>query len=327
MATGTATTATLRQLVEANLSLFLYEPAKFFAERLYYEDPQPEHLHLLGQSYFRAGKVQQTYLLLQNSPWPANRYLFAMAALQLGKLSEAERALLPTAGADKGSTTKPGQPDTAVPGGAAGLYLLGQVCRRGQRKEAAVEYFKQSLQLDPAMWGAITELSEMGVAVDTSALFGVDLSAALKVLCDNDVSVAIASTHAAAAWASDTVLHPQAAAAAAVASSSSSSNSSSSGGVGVGSDGQAHLAAVVERRRVAESLADASPLSPRAAICLGLSSASLRVPFATPGRCVYPGPCLSPPACMHALSSPREGGCTQRPVSRPRTRPFSSSPP
>ena len=265
------TSQLLRQLVEQNLSLFLYEPAKFFAERLYYEDPCPENLHLWSQSYFRQGKFKQTYLLLQNDSWPSNRYLFAVACMQLGKLSEAERALRPD----------PKAKEESVPGGAAGLYLLGCICRHEQRKQAAIDYFQQSLRVDPAMWSSVMELSEMGVAVDTSSLFGMDLVSALRVLCDQEPSVAIASSNTTAAWASDIALHPQ------TTTSSSSSSSSSNGGLHGNREenghGQSHLAAVVERRRVAESLADASTFSPRVAISLGLSSVSLRVPFATPG--------------------------------------------
>lgn len=152
-------TDVLRHLVVQNLSLFLYENAKFYAERLYYEEPQPENLHLLAQSYFRQGKIKQTYLILQNSDLPSNRYLLAIACISLGKFNEAEKALLL-------SVKTKLKPDQAVdiPGGAAGLYLLGIICRKEQRLEAAVEYFQRSLEVDSAMWGSITELSEMGIS-------------------------------------------------------------------------------------------------------------------------------------------------------------------
>jgi tetratricopeptide (TPR) repeat protein len=48
--------------------------------------------------------------------------------------------------------------------GAAGLYLLGIICRKEQRLEAAIEYFQRSLEVDSAMWGSIKELSEMGIS-------------------------------------------------------------------------------------------------------------------------------------------------------------------
>ena len=162
---NTSCTDVLRRLVVQNLSLFLYDNAKFFAERLYYEDPKPENLHLLGQSYFRQGKIKQTYLILQHSDWSTNRYLFALACISLGKFSEAERALITPskAKAFQARTTQLKDLES-VPGGAAGLYLLGIVSRKEQRRESAIDFFQKSLQLDPAMWGSINELSEMGVA-------------------------------------------------------------------------------------------------------------------------------------------------------------------
>ena len=156
-------TDVLRRLVIQNLSLFLYDNARFFAERLYYEDPQPENLHLLAQSYFRQGKIKQTYLILQHSDWPTNRYLFALSCIRLGKLNEGERALLSQIAAKSSGSKSPMKDVSSIPGGAAGYYLLGIICRKEQRKEAAIEHFQKSLLIDPALWGSITELSEMGV--------------------------------------------------------------------------------------------------------------------------------------------------------------------
>ena len=60
-----ATESVLQQLVEQNLSLFLYDNAKFYAERLYYERKTQANLHILAQCYFREGKTKQAYLVLQ----------------------------------------------------------------------------------------------------------------------------------------------------------------------------------------------------------------------------------------------------------------------
>jgi anaphase-promoting complex subunit 3 len=282
----------LRSLVEQNLSLFLYDNARFYAERLYYENASPENLHLLGQCYFRQGKLKQAYLVLQNSDLPTNRYLFALACIQLGKLSEAEKALSPRRSGSDLENLK------TVPGGAAGLYLLGTISRREQRKEAAIDYFQKSLQLDPALWMSISELSDLGVAVDTKNLFGMDVATALAVVCSTEPSVAIGSSKSSSALSSDVELHPQESEYADpkfqfqkygghVNSSSSSGNNNGDRSSGKQDEhstaNKAHIAAVLERRRIAESLADASVFSPRTAMSLGLSSLSLRVPFATPG--------------------------------------------
>ena len=175
-------TDVLRRLVIQNLSLFLYDNARFFAERLYYEDPQPENLHLLAQSYFRQGKIKQTYLILQHSDWPTNRYLFALSCIKLGKLNEAERALLPSAAAELSGSKSPLKDSSSIPGGAAGYYLLGIICRKEQRKEAAIEHFQNSLLIDPALWGSITELSEMGVPGNLTYLLKCKIVASTIIL-------------------------------------------------------------------------------------------------------------------------------------------------
>jgi tetratricopeptide (TPR) repeat protein len=165
------TEVVLQQLVEQNLSLFLYENAKFYAERLYYERNTQANLHTLAQCYFRQGKAKQAYLILQEDNMSAeNRYLLAQCCLSLDKLEEGERAL--TSNLDGRN----------VPGGAAGLYLLGLICRRGHRRETAIKYFKMSIEVDSTNWGAIMQLSDMGEAVDITRVFGLSVPEAIEVL-------------------------------------------------------------------------------------------------------------------------------------------------
>lgn len=78
------------------------------------------------------------------------RYLFAKCCIELGKLNEAETALLP-------------ENDVAqVPNGAAGYYLLGRVYQLSNRHNIAVAYYNTALQLDPMMWCAHEELCTLG---------------------------------------------------------------------------------------------------------------------------------------------------------------------
>ncbi len=174
-----STEAVLRQLIEQNLSLFLFENARFYAERLYYEHKSQANLHSLAQVYFREGKTKQAYLILQGENMSAeNRYLLAQCCVKLDKLEEGERTLLARATS--------GQQHLAhsVPGGAAGLYLLGQIARRGHRKKTAMRYFKLSLEADSTNWGAIMQLSDMGEAVDVTKLFGISVPDAVRALQD-----------------------------------------------------------------------------------------------------------------------------------------------
>jgi anaphase-promoting complex subunit 3 len=72
-----------------------------------------------------------------------------------------------------------------VPNGAAGLHLLGCICRESSRKERAIKYFKMSLQLDPFLWTSFQALAELGVTdCNPAAVFGVAPPAAM----DNNMS-------------------------------------------------------------------------------------------------------------------------------------------
>jgi anaphase-promoting complex subunit 3 len=138
-----------KSLVEHYLNLNLYESAKFYAERLLYEHPSEEAVGLLATCYYRLGKIKQTYMILNESKYlnsPDNKYLFALVCVALSKYDEAEFVLHSNNRFIKyEEMTKDNM--SAIPGGAAGLYLMGKICRRQQRKDAAVHYFKLALQV------------------------------------------------------------------------------------------------------------------------------------------------------------------------------------
>lgn len=58
-----------------------------------------------------------------------NRYKFALTCMKLNKLQEAEKALLGKKSV-KGNTEADKNLLSNVPNGAAGIYLLGQICER-----------------------------------------------------------------------------------------------------------------------------------------------------------------------------------------------------
>jgi len=172
---GIQTAAFLRAHVNKYLTGNVLDSAKFYAERLYYEAPSADSLYLLALCYFRSGKYKQTYLILQDcirsstTGASLNKYLFALACNELDRLEEGEQALSPHKHKTVDSITL--EAVSATPGGAEGVYLLGKLCRRQHRKEMAVMYYKLSLKMDPYLWSAITELSEMGVAINVKELY------------------------------------------------------------------------------------------------------------------------------------------------------------
>ncbi len=108
------------------------------------------------------GKVKQAYLVLQNAVEGAChtvsedkapdcidgiRYLYAKVCLALEKLQEAESTLV--ASNWGGGTRDLLQLNAAksIPGGAAGVFLLGKVCRKQHRNSAAIHYFNLALQV------------------------------------------------------------------------------------------------------------------------------------------------------------------------------------
>lgn len=174
-----STVPLLHQLVEHYISVYLYDVATFYAERLYYEHNSSENLHYVARCYDYQGKTKQVYHILQGDTLLCNRYLFAKTCIALNKLDEAESALL---GERKDLTPFSEEEVSSLPGGAAGLFLLGTLCRREQRKEAAQFYFFEALKYDKTCWSAFVALCDMGCDVQTSAMFGIDTDAALEVL-------------------------------------------------------------------------------------------------------------------------------------------------
>ena len=295
---GAQTFSFLKGLVNKYLAFNILDSAKFYAERLYYEAPSADTLHLLALCYFRSGKFKQTYLILQDSIQsqdscaPINKYLFALACNELNKLNEGEQALSPHKYKTIDSITLDAV--SATPGGAEGVYLLGKLCRRQHRNEMAIKYYKLSLKMDPYLWSAITELSEMGIAINIQEMFA-EYSGKSELNSSTSRSV-FEESHGGdenqpfqnrqmvddekAGWLSD------------VKQSSTEQYYSSRG---VFCDSKAGNSDKLRRYSTAERLSVGGnemhhQPSPRVSMSLGLSSMSLHVPFASPSSMPSPNP-------------------------------------
>eukprot|EP00887_Chlorella_sp_A99_P004840 scaffold4.g4840.t1 len=161
--------------VQESLALYLYDNAIFLCERLVADFPTEANVFLLATCYHRAGQGYRAYRLLRGMAGEQSRYLFALACLQLGKLTEAEAALLPDNDASKargaGAGAAPPAPPSPpapppslpqVPNGAAGFYLLGRIYQLSNRHSAAMHYYNSAVQLDPMLWSAFEELCVLG---------------------------------------------------------------------------------------------------------------------------------------------------------------------
>lgn len=135
-----------KSLCEHYLSRHLFDSAKFYAERAYYDCPSPDNLLNLARCYFQQGKIKQTYLILQETVYSAcqdAKYLFATACLGLDKHAEAEGVLTRDLTLEQITAAELAN----TPGGAAGVYLLGKICRKQQRMEYAKQYYTVALKV------------------------------------------------------------------------------------------------------------------------------------------------------------------------------------
>jgi len=133
----------------------------------------------------------------------AARYLLAKCCFDLGLYDEAEEALLRHCrevffkavsdgkGNICGAKVRGNVNDAMdkwilqttpcpVPNGPAGLQLLGNICRKSNRRQRAMDYFRLSLKLDPLMWTSYEAICELGgptesrdEADDPNEIFGV----------------------------------------------------------------------------------------------------------------------------------------------------------
>lgn len=155
-----------RQLLlwtQQSLQHHLYGNATFLAERLHAHAPSEDSAHVLATCHFSAGSKVRAYHLLQGCRTQHNRYLLALCCLDLGHLDEAERVLLSASSVGTAGSAHAGPAAAGdVPNGAAGLYLLGLVSVKTQRRELARRYFTQALQLNPYLWCAYEGLCQLG---------------------------------------------------------------------------------------------------------------------------------------------------------------------
>jgi len=127
------------------------ENALFLAERLYYSLPNEENLLLMARCYVHDKEWKKTQLLLKGCCSPSCRYLLSLSLFHLGELNEAERILFgkltPFSDSASLSDHKKGKLLTTIPEEEVGLYLLGQICRKGGRIEMAAQYFSLCLEV------------------------------------------------------------------------------------------------------------------------------------------------------------------------------------
>eukprot|EP00536_Pseudo-nitzschia_multiseries_P002915 jgi/Psemu1/184742/e_gw1.41.21.1 len=133
--------ATYTSLIQEYLQVMCLENATFLAERMVASCKTTNAYYLLGVCHYRSGAPQRALSVLSNNIHQSSRDASAVMSMNEWLIE-----------------TSP----CPIPNGAAGLYLLGNICRRSNRRRRAVEYYRMSLQLDPLMWVSYEALCEMG---------------------------------------------------------------------------------------------------------------------------------------------------------------------
>ncbi|KAI9907915.1 hypothetical protein PsorP6_004299 [Peronosclerospora sorghi] len=164
----TALEATLTSQIQRYLNDYVYDNARFLAERLVAHHPTEKHKLLLATCYYCSRQKARAAAVLDGATRPKNRYLLACCCLQLDRLAEAENALLGSGNYQMDDL----RAIENVPSGASGLYLLGKIYRRGNRRQQAVTCFVKSLEIDPFLWSAYEQLCQLGANLESSRFFG-----------------------------------------------------------------------------------------------------------------------------------------------------------
>lgn len=176
--------ATYTSLIQQYLSVLCIDNATFLAERFVATSKTSHSYYLLAICHYRAGSPQRAQRVLEDCKdehTPEMQYLLAKCYAELQKYGPAEDALLQNCRALFRKTEKEDIDDwiltttpCPVPNGAAGLQLMGDICRNSNRKERAMHYFRLALKLDPMMWTSYEALCEMGDdTINPTQVFGV----------------------------------------------------------------------------------------------------------------------------------------------------------
>ena len=165
--------ATYTSLIQEYLQVMCLENATFLAERMVASCQTTNSYYLLGICHYRSGSPQRALSVMAKNTSSgsgikyhdsATAYLTAKCCFDLQQYGRAEEALLGGARADYKeykNTTRAKDAGSVlsmdewltetspcpIPNGAAGLYLLGNICRRSNRRRRAMDYYRMSLQV------------------------------------------------------------------------------------------------------------------------------------------------------------------------------------
>ncbi|KAF1973941.1 TPR-like protein [Bimuria novae-zelandiae CBS 107.79] len=173
--------AQLRHLVYYHLDNGMLENALFFAGRLHAHEPRNgDAAHLLALCNIRLGRYKAAFDYARpRAQQPQHlgcAYVFAQACLGLERYDVGAQALEKARGLWAGRNHWNKHSDTSrrhVPDAAACYCLLGKLYGAHGDTKKAIEYYVESLKLNPFMWDAFTGLCDIGAVVRPQNIFKV----------------------------------------------------------------------------------------------------------------------------------------------------------
>jgi anaphase-promoting complex subunit 3 len=140
--------------------------AIFLAERLRYIQETDQNICLLAECYLADNMPFKAYSVLKNAKGKRAKYLLALSAMRINKLSEAEQALVADL-PNKGAPTKAALDQ--VTNGAHGLFLLGQISERLGKKNQAIECYEKAFQKNQTLFVAFEKVNQLSSSRETIA--------------------------------------------------------------------------------------------------------------------------------------------------------------
>lgn len=193
------TAAQLRRLIFYHLDNDLLQNALFFAGRLHGLDPRGgDAAHLLALCHLKLGQLKPAYDYSREKGFRGHHlgcaYVFAQACLSLERYQDGILALERSRGQwaarnDLGMSNRFAPPRESlnrllwplaqqidpsrryIPDAAAVCCLLGKLCSADGELKRGIDYYAESLKLNPFMWDAFTDLCDAGVSLNTSNIF------------------------------------------------------------------------------------------------------------------------------------------------------------
>jgi len=135
-------------LIQQCLANYDYSNATALAEDLLLQHDSEENKSLLADCYLSQQENIKAYFLLKICTSPLNLYKLAVACLRLGKLTEAESALL------RGKE---------IPNGVHGIELLGTVYKKQGKVQEAREVYRKALLKNPNLLSTKKKLDKLSV--------------------------------------------------------------------------------------------------------------------------------------------------------------------